>query len=594
MEASSLDSVGWKIQSERALGREYCQLRESKHAGIAWSARLLWAGLSIALCVFANHAFAQQVTPPSSTDPGLLRERLSPRPDQSTTPELPALGSALPAELPEAVKAIRVTLGRIQVEGATVFTAVQLQEKTARFTGREITGSEIFGLANELTVMYRNAGYILALVIVPPQSLESGTLTLRAVEGYIAQVNVEGDPRVSNQLAAIGEKIMASRPLQASVLERYLLTANDFPGIQLRSVLAPSQTVGATDLTLIATIKQADGFASVDNYGSKYIGPEQMTAGVTLNQLFAMNDQLRVIAVGTGNDQMMFTQLAYSSILNTEGLKLGLSTSQAKTKPGDTLKQYDINGNSEAVQVSLNYPFLRTRNQRLLGKLVYDHSDVTTDTLGARTTQDKLRTVRIGLSWFALDRLDGQNTLDVDMSKGVGGTGPVDSLKSRVGADGSFTKFTFDYERNQNFGAGYGLTIGMAGQWSEEPLLSSEQFALGGRRFGRAYDGGELVGDRGLAFRVEPSYAGRSGLPGLSSYQAFGFYDVGEIWKLGTVAAGSPESQSMASAGVGVRLFMGARVMAQLEAAKPLTKSLASSTGTGRDVRLLGSVTVRF
>jgi hemolysin activation/secretion protein len=60
-----------------------------------------------------------------------------------------------------------------------------LQARADTYTGREITGNDILELASSLTAMYRNAGYILSLVVVPPQSLSDGTLTLRVVEGYI-------------------------------------------------------------------------------------------------------------------------------------------------------------------------------------------------------------------------------------------------------------------------------------------------------------------------------------------------------------------------------------------------------------------------
>lgn len=547
----------------------------------------------LALAAVSFCALAQPVPPPS-TDPARLRERFDPKPSPESQLQLPELKGVAREVLPDAVKSIRVTLKRIQIEGATVLPTAQLQAQAKHYIGREITGSDIFGLAHELTVLYRNAGYFLSLVIVPPQSLGEGTLTLRVIEGYIANVHIEGDPRVSARLTAIGEKIKASRPLEARVLERYLLIANDFPGLQLRSVLAPSQTVGAADLTLIATLKEFEGFASLDNYGSKYLGPGQATVGFTGNQVFGVNDQLRFIGVGSGNSQMAYGQLSYSQVLNVEGLKLGVTVSQARTQPGDILDPFDVKGRSDAATVSLSYPFLRTRNQSVLGRVVYDHSDINTDTLGSRVTEDKIRAVRTGLTWLVLDQLDGHNSLDVDVSKGIGGTGPGDLLKSRVGADGSFSKLSFDYERFQPLGANYGVTVGIAGQWTDEPLLSSEQFALGGRRFGRAYEAAELVGDRGLAFRLEPRYVGQSNRAWLRSYQVFGFYDIGEVWKLGNLAAGTPESQSLASAGVGVRLFLGRNVTMLLEAAQPLTKSLANSPGSDRDARLLGSVLIRF
>lgn len=556
-----------------------------------------WAqrSLLVALLSWQPLVGAQPVTPPASVDPGRLRERFDLPPEPAAPLRLPELKGAPDGTLPEDVRTLRVTLRSIRIVGATAYTPEQLREQTDAYLGREISGADIYGLAQALTARYRNDGYFLSLVIVPPQLLADGTLTLRVIEGYIASVHLEGDVRLRPRLLALADKIMASRPLQARVLERYLLLANDLPGMQLRSVLAPSQTPGAADLTLIASVKTYEVFASLDNYGSRYLGPNQATLGLTLNQLFGEHDQLRYIGVGSGDTRLAFHQLSLSQVVTAEGLKLGVTVSQARTRPGDILRAYDVHGRMDAVAFSMSYPWLRTRNQSLHGRLVYDSADTDTDILGSRTTEDRIRAIRAGLSWQQLDGLDGQNVLEVDLSQGVGGTSKGDALKSRVGADGLFSKLSFDYARFQPWGARWGLSFGLAGQWTgEQPLLSSEQFALGGRRFGRAYEAAELVGDRGLALRLEPRYAGSSQLPGLRAYHLLGFYDIGEVTRVGVLPADTPATQSLASAGFGMRLFPSASVTAQLEAAWPLTRGVASSPDEGKHVRLLGSVMVRF
>jgi hemolysin activation/secretion protein len=541
---------------------------------------------------------AQQPPPPSAIDPGRLRERFDFQPEPAPAPP-PSQPRTEPVEtLPDSLKAIRVTLREVRIESATVLPGNALQARADSYTGREITGNEILELASSLTAMYRNSGYILSLVVVPPQSLADGTLTLRVIEGYIGRVKVQAGPGVGayvqEQLARIGEKIQASKPIEGRVLERYLLIANDFPGIELRSVLAPSQAPGAADLTLIANVKKVEGFASIDNYGSRYLGPGQATLGVVGNQLLGVNDQWRFVGVGTGNSEMAFAQLSYNQIVSTEGLRLSAAVSQARTRPGDVLKPFDVRGNADTVSLGAAYPLLRTRNESLIARAAYDHSDVQTDILGTRVIEDRIRALRLGLSWRVLDRLDGQNSLDVDFSQGLGGTQESDLLKSRAGADGVFNKLTFDYERSQSLGSNFSFTVGAGGQWANTALLSSEQYALGGRRFGRAYEPAELVGERALAFRVEPRFNGAATAPGLRSWQMYGFYDIGKVWKVGSVSPGTPSSQSLASAGLGLRVYFEKNVMAAIEAAWPLTKSIASYQADGKDPRLLGSLLVRF
>lgn len=541
-------------------------------------------------------SMAQQ--PPSTIDPGRLRERFDFQPAPAPAPPPAQLKNEPVEALPDSFKSIRVTLSRITIESATVLPGQVLQARADSYTGREITGKDILELASSLTAMYRNAGYILSLVVVPPQSLAEGTLTLRVIEGYIDRVNIQTaesvNPRIAHKLALIGERITASRPIKGEVLEHYLLLANDLPGIELRSVLAPSKTPGAADLTLIASVKKFEGFASVDNYGSRYLGPGQFTLGLVGNQWLGVNDQWRFVGVSSGNSEMAYAQLSYSQVVTTEGLKLGAAVSRARTQPGDVLAPFDVRGNADTVSLSASYPLFRTRNESLILRGAYDHSDVHTNVLGTRVIEDRIRALRLGISWRLLDRLDGQNALEVDFSQGMGGTQEADLLKSRAGAKGVFNKLSFDYERSQFLSSNVSFTVGAGGQWANTPLLSSEQYALGGRRFGRAYEPAEVVGERALVFRVEPRYIGASSTPGIRSWQVFGFYDIGKVWKVGSVTPGTPGSQSLASAGFGLRLFLEKNAVAAIEAAWPLTKSIASYQAQGKDARLMGSLLVRF
>jgi hemolysin activation/secretion protein len=283
-------------------------------------------------------------------------------------------------------------------------------------------------------------------------------------------------------------------------------------------------------------------------------------------------------------------------VVNSEGLKLGASASQARTRPGYILEPAEVRGEADTISFSAVHPLLRTRNESLLGRAVLDLRNITTDILGTRFIQDKVRVLRLGATWVAFDRLDGNNVLDIELSNGLDGAKQDDFLKSRTGADGNFRKIGFDYERFQRLGADFGITLGAAGQWTDEPLLSSEQFAVGGRRFGRAYEPAELAGDRALAFRMEPVYLGRTDNTWLSSYHLYAFYDAGKVWYTDAAPVPNRPAQSLASAGFGARLFSSDRVSATLELAKPLTRDVASyqADNKGRRARILGSVVVRF
>jgi hemolysin activation/secretion protein len=543
--------------------------------------------------VMALPAGAQQLPP--STDPGRLQERFGREPEPPRSIVLPEFGGGKEA-VPDALKAIRVTISSVKLEGARAIPEEQLQARIRGYLGHEITGAEIFDMARVLTAAYRDAGYLLSYVLVPPQTLVDGKLMLRVIEGYVTAVRVEGDPSVTERLVRIGEKIQASRPLNVSDLERYLLIANDLPGVKIRSVFYPSHEQGAANLTLVATVESVQGFASLDTYGSKYLGTNQLTVSATVNQLPGAGSQIRFIGVGAGDSNLSYGQLSYSQAIGPEGLKIGASISDAVTRPGNILSAFDIRGHASAASLSLSYPLLRSRNSSLTGRAVFDQRHVTTDVLGVRTVEDNIHAVRFGAGYFALDALGGLNRLEADLSRGLGGTRESDSLKSRAEGDSRFGKFVFDYERVQPFSNDISLTLGLGGQRAGRALLSSEQFALGGRRFGRAYEPAELVGDHAFAFRLEPAWQGATHTDLRIGYQIYGFYDVGKVWSEGRELPGVPSTRSLASSGFGLRANLEKNTALAFEAAWPLTRPVASyqSQGQGKSGRLFASLTLSF
>lgn len=555
--------------------------------------RLAGTVVLVAFCLAATKTGAQQL--PATTDPGRLQERFEREPETKRGIDLPEFGVGREG-VPDTLKTIRVTIASVRIEGAHAIPEGQLQARIRGYLGHEIAGADIFEMARVLTAAYRGAGYLLSYALVPPQTLVDGKLTLRVIEGYVAEVRIEGEPSLAAKLARIGEQIKASRPLNVSVLERYLLIANDLPGVKIRSVFSPSREPGAADLTMVATVDRLQGFASLDNYGSKYLGRNQLTVGATANQLFDAGSQLRILWAGSEHSSLSYGQLSFSQAVGREGFRIGASVSAAETRPGDTLKAFDIRGRAKAISLTLSYPFLRSRNSSLTGRGGFDRRHVVTDVLGVRIIDDEIRTLRFGGNYFALDALGGFNRLDLDLSRGIGGTRESDSLKSRADGDSRFGKLAFDYERVQPFGNNLSLTFGLGGQRASRALLSSEQFAIGGRRFGRAYEPAELVGDHGIAFRMEPAY--RNAMPANPgvSYQAYGFYDAGKVWSEGRRMPGVPSARSLASAGFGLRVNAGTNFAMSLEAAWPLTRPIASyqSQGKGKSGRLLASLRMSF
>ncbi len=110
-----------------------------------------------ALClVIPAVASAQQ--PPSTIDPGRLRERFDFQPEAAPAPPPTQVRSESAEPLPDSLKSIRVTLKEVRIESATVLPGNVLQARADSYTGREITGGDILELASSLTAMLPQRG----------------------------------------------------------------------------------------------------------------------------------------------------------------------------------------------------------------------------------------------------------------------------------------------------------------------------------------------------------------------------------------------------------------------------------------------------
>ncbi len=95
------------------------------------------------------------------------------------------------------------------------------------------------------------------------------------------------------------------------------------------------------------------------------------------------------------------------------------------------------------------------------------------------------------LNYSAQDAWQGTNAFQLGLTQGIAGLGASkkgDLNLSRAQATPDFQKMTLSYTRQQGLLPDTVITGDLSGQLASVPLYSSEEFGVGGQRFGRAYD----------------------------------------------------------------------------------------------------------
>jgi len=490
---------------------------------------------------------------------------------------------------------IRFALSQLIVEGVTVYPESALRPYYEGKLDKDVSLAEVYAIAGALTARYRNDGYILSQVLVPAQTIEGGRIRLKAVEGYVADVRVEGEVDTRRGLVATyADQIKATRPLTVAALERYLLLMNDLPGAFARAALVPSKTEqNASDLVVQFSQSRISGGLTVENRGSRTLGPVRWSADLDLFSALGLQDRTGIRIVSTLNRELDYFSLSHDEQIGSDGGKLGLQFNVVRSRPDESQSFIPLNleTSSNSGSASYSYPMIRSRSENLYLRGGVSVHDGFTTVFGVADTQDHIRALRLGLSYDLADSYRGVNIVDVEIGQGVRGLGASragDTDLSRAAGKPDFTKLSLYAARLQSLAQNWSLLVAVNVQYAATDLLSPELFSFGGEQFGRGYDPSELVGDSGAAMKLELRYT--NSLQDGLSYTGYCFYDAGFVRQ--RTPAGAPASESAASAGLGLRYTFGRYLSGFVEIAKPLTRAVAAEEN--HNARVYAGLSVRF
>jgi hemolysin activation/secretion protein len=512
-------------------------------------------------------------------DPGILVEE----PPSSRRDE-PG-GVPLPAPIPPSAAEEAMTPGRplivgaIHVEGATEIAQAEFTGAIAHYLGRALDAEALQRLARDVAEVARSAGYGLATAWVPPQSVVSGLLVVRLDEGRIDEVRVEGPAREGV------ERILQSLvggPVGTAEIERRLALAGDGSGVGIGRARLVRE--GGRNILAVATsLDRTRVRASIDNWGSAAVGPVRARLSVDINGIIAWGDRLSIDGAATPLQpgEYGYGRLGYSVPVGNDGARVSVGGYVARSNPGGPLRDRDAEGNSYQVEVAVSYPIVRARETSLWATAELAVRDSEFERDGGRTRHDRITTARASL--YGVTRAGGGRTrVRLSYVQGLGLFGATrrgDPLASRDDADGTFARLEYWAEHERILFGPLGLMLALDGQLAFQPLLSSEEMGLGGRRFLRAFDYRERSGDDGVAGVAEL----RFDIPSLPSpfrrAQLYTYLDAGRV----TNQADGRGGGSLASAGLGLRVWAEHDVHGALELGLPISDG---ESGERADPRL--------
>lgn len=453
-------------------------------------------------------------------------------------------------------------------------------------------------VADKITEYFRAKGYILAHAFLPEQNIEKGVVAIDLIIGNLGEVLAEDNIKYSNKVLIKPFSNLFDKPVRKDEIESAMMYVMGSPGLDITGIFSKGEKVGETSLTLkVKDEVPIDFIVYADNFGSEYSGEYRVRLDAIWNNPIGMGDQLGLTALhGFHPEEIAYGAFNYKIPLSDYRYSLGLGGSYSPYGIVGEFQSLGIDGNVTKADLSLERTFIKQKDlgvgvelnfSRKLAEMEQNNAQFnTSDSLSVLSGSLRLDSIDSAFEKIGLG--GGMNIASLSYSHGLGNflgsmEAENDTESSRQGgsgefAGGEFDKLALSMSRLQNIGKGFSGLLRLEGQWSEDLLVSLEQFSLSGPDRVRAYAPAELMRDKAW-FGSAELLLDPSGLyneigfnndtwPETPQISLFFDYANGEL----NDPIGNESDKALYGVGIGLRFSLPGGSFAKITAAKPLDR----------------------
>jgi hemolysin activation/secretion protein len=503
----------------------------------------------------------------------------------------PAVQMPAQQAVPEAQPAFAAL--EFQVEGNSVLKVEDVEKAVYPFMGEGKTIQDVEQAREALEKAYRDAGFMTVFVDIPEQSVDSGVIRLRVTEGRVERTRVTGSHYYSLGRIRSGVPSLAEGAVpNFNQVQEEIAALNRTPGRAVTPVLKAGRSPGTVDIEL--KVNDSSPFHAslelTDRYSAN-TSRTRLTGMLRYDNLWQREHSLNLQYQTSPEDTNEVKVLSgtYVAPLTNSGIMLALYAVRSDSNisvVGDTtvLGKGDIYG----VRAIVPLPSVQNFSHSLT--LGADYKDFEEELgFGGGSIQTPIRYMPFTLQYSAsLPDSSGATQF------GLGANFAFRGLLSRTmecvpgdfqdqfeckrhGAKSNYLYLRGNLERKQNLFSGLSLRAGLEGQVTDQPLISNEQFSLGGAESVRGYKESDSTGDMGVRAYLEfisPSLAKYMG-DKVQDLRVLAFYEQGRLRVIDPLP-GQTARFNLASAGLGVRLKGFERLTAELDIAHALRETAST------------------
>jgi hemolysin activation/secretion protein len=435
-----------------------------------------------------------------------------------------------------------ILVQQVKVLGSTLFTQADLAPLTQSVLGKTVSPAELQALADQITQKYLNQGYITSRAILDETTLANaaGVVTIRVIEGSVERIEVKGTRRLHPDYVIRRVRLGTRAPLNAARLEDQLRLLRADPLFKnVDASLRAGENLGQSLLVVrVVEVDAWTGSVGVDNYSPPSVGSEEVATRLTYRNLSGNGDQLgagysRSLTGGAENYGLSY-QVPLNPMDGTLQLRANWNRNKITLAPFDVL---DIRGRSQLYDLTYRQPLWRSPRQEFALSFGFAYQNGQTFSFNSIPTPFGIGPDADGFSRTSIFKF-GQEYIRRDV-KGAWsarslfslGTGLFKATRNSGDIpDGQFFSWLGQVQRAQRLHENHLLLVQTAMQFSTDPLLPAQQFAIGGGYSVRGYRENARAGDNGIRFSVEDRITVQRDASGLSVLQIAPFAEAAVVW----------------------------------------------------------------
>ena len=540
----------------------------------------------ISLLVLANPATAQIPSVPPNTPEPVLPDspnspdsELLPPPDEllqpNQNPQTPNLPN--PEDIPGEIQ-----VKSFEVIGSSVFSQEEFDELLKEFTTKPISFAELLRTKDKVTEYYFEQGYITSGAFIPPQELTDGVVKIQVVEGKVDEIVIEGLQRLKPSYIRSRIEIGSKTPLNQNDLFEALQLLQLDPRIATLGVeLAAGSRPGVSILRV--EIKEGDplsGQLTLDNQRSPSVGTFRRRIQASHNNLLGYGDTLSIGYTNTDGSNAL-DDFNYIFPINPRNGTVSFRHSRTRTniieEPFDIL---DIQSKSLGYELTYRQPLRQTPTKEFAIGLTASRQESATTLLDIpfplTEGADNDGELKISALRFFQEYTSRSNQEVLALRSQFNfGVGLLNSTINQDPPDSTFFSWRGQAQYLRLLSPDVILLLRGDLQLSSQPLVSLEQFSIGGVSTVRGYRQDSLLSDNGLFASAEVRFPILRIPNWETNLQLAPFVDFGSVWN-NRNSASTLETSTLSSVGLGLRLGVGDDFSAQLDWGIPLV-DLSSS-----------------